>query len=88
MSRKHKKVCTTLNFNEHFLILASMITGCISISAFASLLDIPIEITVSAIELKICAITAGIKKYKSINKRKKTKHNKIVSLEKSKLNNI
>ena len=45
MSRKLKKVCTTLNYIEHFLILASTITGCISISAFASLLGIPIEIT-------------------------------------------
>ena len=34
MSRKHKKVCTTLNCIEHFLILASAITGCISISSF------------------------------------------------------
>ena len=34
MSRKHKKVCTTLNCIEHFLILASTITGCISISSF------------------------------------------------------
>ena len=32
--RKHKKVCTTLNYIEHFLILVSTITGCISISAF------------------------------------------------------
>ena len=64
MSRKHKKVCTTLNYIEHFLILASTITGCISISAFASLLGIPIGITSSAIGLKIGTITASIKKYK------------------------
>ena len=32
MSRKHKKVCATLNYIEHFLILASAISGCISIS--------------------------------------------------------
>ena len=37
---------------------------------------------------KICAITAGIKKYKSIIKKKKTKHDKIVLLAKSKLNSI
>ena len=61
MSRKHKKVCTTLNYIEHFLILASTITGCISISAFASLLGIPIGITSSTIGLKICAITGGNK---------------------------
>ena len=62
ISRKHKKVCATLNYMEHFLILASKIAGCISISAFASFIGIPIRITSSAIGLKICAITAGIKK--------------------------
>ena len=51
--RKHKKVCTTLNYIEHFLILASTITGYISISAFTSMLGIPIRITSSAIGLKI-----------------------------------
>ena len=55
MSKKHKKVCTTLNYIEHCLILASTITGCVSISAFASLVVIPIEIMSSAIGLKICA---------------------------------
>ena len=53
MSRKHKKVCTTLNYIEHFLILASTVSGCISISAFASLLGIPIGIISSAVGLNI-----------------------------------
>ena len=88
MSKKHKNVCTTLNYIEHSLILASTITGCISISVFASLAGISIGITSSAIGLKICAITAGIKKYKSIIKEKKKKHNKIVLFAKSKLNSI
>ena len=35
MSRKHKKVCATPNHIEHFLVLASAITGCIAISTFA-----------------------------------------------------
>ena len=59
--KKHKKVCTTLNYIEHFLILASTITGCISVSAFASLIGTPTGITSSAIGLKICASTTGIK---------------------------
>ena len=63
MSKKYKKVCTTLNYIEHFLILASTITGCVSISAFASLVGIPIGITSSTIGLIICAITARIKKH-------------------------
>ena len=61
MSKKHKKVCTTLNYIEHFLILASTIKGCIFIYAFASLIGIPIGMMSSAIGLKICAITVGIK---------------------------
>ena len=48
MSRIHEKVCTTLNNIENFLILASAVIVCISISAFASLLGIPIGITSSA----------------------------------------
>ena len=34
MSRKDKKVCTTLNYIEHFLTLASTSTGFISIFQF------------------------------------------------------
>ena len=50
----------TLNYTEHFLILASTITGRISISAFASLLGIPVGIATSEIRLKSCAIATGI----------------------------
>ena len=88
MSKKHKKVCTTLHYVEHFRIWASTTTGFVSISAFASLFGIPIGITSSATGLTICAITAGIKKYKLIIKKKKNKHEKIVFLAKSKLNRI
>ena len=69
MSKKHKKICTTLNYTEHFLILASTITGCVFISAFAHLIGIAIGTESSAIGLSICAITAGIKRYKSIIKK-------------------
>ena len=71
MSNKHKKLCKTLNYIEHFLTLASAITGCVSISNFGSLFGIPIGITSSEIGLKNCAVTAAIKKYKSIIKKKK-----------------
>ena len=40
--KKQKKVCTNLNYTGHILILASANTGCISISAFVSLVRIPI----------------------------------------------
>ena len=61
MSRKHKMVCATLNYIDHFLILVSTVTWCISISIFASLLGSPIEIKSFVIGLKGCAIATGIK---------------------------
>ena len=88
MSKKHKKVYRVLNYIEHLLILISTVSGCVSISDFDSLIGISIGITSSAIELKKCAIAAAIKKYKSIIKKKKKKHDKILPLAKSKLNSV
>ena len=50
--RKHKKVCATRNYIEHFLILGSAITGCISISPFTSLVGILLGIIGSTAGLK------------------------------------
>ena len=86
MGEKYKKICKYLNYVLHLLILVSTGTGCVSISAFASLVCVPVGITSSAVGINICAITAGIKKYKSIIKKKKKKHDKIVLLGRDKLN--
>ena len=66
--------------------ILNAINGCISISSFASLLDIAIGITSSAIGLKIYKIVAGIKTYKSIIKKKKNKYDEIIYLATSELN--
>ena len=55
---------------------------------FCFFAGVPIGVTGSRIWLKIYAITAGIKGYKSITEKKKKKHGKIVLLAKSKLNSI
>ena len=88
MSKKHKKVCRVLNYIDHLLNIDSTVIGCVSISAFASLVGMPIKIASSAIGLKVCITTAAIKKYNSIIKKKEKKHDKIVLLTKSKLNSI
>ena len=44
MSEKYKKTRTYLNYNEYLLVLASTMTGCVSISAFASLVCVPVGI--------------------------------------------
>ena len=77
-----------MNYVEHLLILISTLTECVSISAFAFLVGVFIGITSSALVLKVCVITVGIKKYQSIINKKKKKHDKIVLLAKSKLNSI
>ena len=87
MSRKDKKVSTTLN-HIHFLISISAIKECISISDFTSLIGNPIGITSSVIGLKICQINAGIKNYKSIFNKKKKKDDKILLVAKFKLNTL
>ena len=56
---------------KHLLVLVLTVTGCVSISAFTSLVCIPVGITSSAVGIKICAVTVGIKKYRSIIKEKK-----------------
>ena len=78
MSEKYKKTNMHLNHAEQVTISASKITGCVSISSFASLFFVLVEITSSAKKLKIFSITAGIKKCKSIIKKKKKKHNEIL----------
>ena len=86
MSKKHKKICKVLNYIDHSLIVISTITGYVSVSVFHSLVGIPKGIASSITGLKTCVITAGIKNHKSIIKKKKKKHDKIVLLAKSKLN--
>ena len=77
-----------LNYLEHLLILASRITSCVSMPAFASLVCVPVDIMSSEVGLKTCAITAGIKKYHLDCKRKNRKNDEIVLLVKTKLHTI
>ena len=58
MSKRHKKFCKVLNYIEESLIIISTITGCVFISAFASLVGILVGITSSAIGVTVCVITA------------------------------
>ena len=47
MREKRKKICKALKYFEHFLIFISTSSGCISLSAFASLIVVPLGITSS-----------------------------------------
>ena len=67
-----------MNYIWNSCILVFTVTGFSFISYFASLVGISIRITISAKGLKMFAITAGIKKYKLVIKKKEKKLNKIV----------
>ena len=70
MSEKCKTTWKYLNYVEHLLVLPSTVPGCVLISAFASLVCVPVGIASSAVGIKICVIIAGIKKHKlSIEKK-------------------
>ena len=64
ISRKYKKTCKYFNYVENLLILVSTVTGCVSISAFASLVCVRIGILISAVGLIIWTIITEIKKCK------------------------
>ena len=84
MSKKLKMICGVSNYIEDSLTAISAITGCVSVSAFASFFGIPIGITSSAIGLKVFVMSVGIKK--QVDKEKKRK--RIMSQAKFKLNSI
>ena len=70
ISKKPKKASRNLNYVENLLILASMITGCVSIPVFAllvpSLLDPSYSNYNSEVTIELCVITAGMKKVADI----------------------
>ena len=69
MGKKHKKVCRVLNYIDRSLIAISTIARCVCISPFASLVGF------SNRNYEFCN---WIKKYKSINKKNKKKHDEII----------
>ena len=54
ISKKHNKLCLLLNYIEQSLVLVSAITGFVSVSAFISLIVIPVGIGSSVLGVEIC----------------------------------
>ena len=70
ITEKYKKIYQYLNYVERLLIWASVITSCVSSSAFNSLFCVPVDITSSAVGLNICAIIAGINCINQLSKKR------------------
>ena len=71
ISRKYKKVWNILNYTDHSIILASTVTGCVSIFVFSPLVGTPVGAASSAVGIKIFPITRVTKTYKSIIEKKR-----------------
>ena len=77
-----------MNYTEHLFIIAFIFTGRALISVFGSLIDSPVGIASSAAAIKICVITAGIKKVKSISQWLRKEKKYIILLAKTKFNTV
>ena len=71
MSERYIKTYKYLNYVEHLLILVSTSTGYVSISAFTLLVTIPVCTTSSSVGIKMCAISAGIKRISHLSRRRR-----------------
>ena len=71
MSEKYKKRFKYLNHVKHLLILVSTVTGCTSISAFSSLVCVPVGITSPAVGIKICESLQELKSISQLQRRRR-----------------
>ena len=86
-----KKLSTYISFFDYFdksLIVLSVTSGGVSIVSFATVIGIPVGITSASLSLAFSLCTGLIKKLLKATRNKKKKHNKIVTLARSKLNSI
>lgn len=73
------------------LVFVPAVRGCVPIFPFAFFAVVPIDVASSVAGIKVCEITAGIKKLSrksQLSRKTGKKHYKIVLLEKTKLNTI
>ena len=85
---KENYAAAVFDYIDKILIVLNATAGGVSICLFRSIVGAPVGIT-SAIFTLIFSLTTGItKKLLNITRKKKKKHDKILMLAKSKLNNI
>ena len=86
--KKLGKYVTAFDYIDKILIILSAIAGGVSIISFTSVVGAPVEITSASFTLIFSLTTGIIKKLLSITRNRKKRHNKILMLDKSKLDNF
>ena len=88
MSKRLSKYIASFDYFGKSLIVLSITTDSISIASFANFVGTPVRIMSASCSVA-CSIATGIvKKLLKTTRNKKKKHNKIVTLSRSKLNSI
>ena len=88
MSKKLTKYISFFDYFDKPLIVLSVTSGGVSIASFATVIGAPIGITSASLSLAFSLCTGLVKKLLKATRNKKKKHNKIVMLARSKLNDI
>ena len=87
-SKKLTKYITAFDYIDKILIVLSGTTGGVSIISFTSIIGAPVGIASASFTLIFSLTTGIVKKLLNITRKKKKKHDKILTLAKSKLNSI
>ena len=86
--KKLRKYVAAFDYIDKVLIVLSATSGGVSICSFTSIIGAPVGIVSASFTLIFSLTTRIIKKLLSTPRRKKKKYDKILTLAKSKLNNI
>ena len=88
MSKRLSKCISSFDYFDKSSIVSSVTTGGISIASFATVIGVPIGIPSASFSLAFSICTGIVKELLKTTRSKKKKHNKIVTLARSKLNSI
>ena len=86
--RKISKYIVAFDYAEKVFITLSASFGTFSIASYATVVGIPAGIAGASVTLIFTITTGVVKTLLNITRKKKKKHNKIITLERSKLNII
>ena len=86
--KKNSKYIAAFDYTDKLFITLSASFGTLSIASYATIVGIPVGIAGASLTLIFTVTTGVVKTLLNITRKKKKKHNKIITLARSKLNII
>ena len=88
MSKRISKYIASFDYFDKSLIVSSTISGSITVASFATVIGIPIGTAGASLSPTFSLCRGLVKKFLNATRNKKKEHNKIVMLDRSKLNSL